>query len=317
MISIWYPATDTTHYPRAPWMPAASAAHFLTRQHIPPAAVTLPDTAGHVGAPVDRRGGRRPVLLYSPGSGEDRMIGTALVEDLASRGYVVVTIDHTHDAGEVEFPGGRVEVSALPTPDSREINAEAVAVREADTRFVLDQLTAIDHGADPNADHGVLPSGIAGALDLTRVGMFGWSIGGATAAATMHDDPRISAGAAMDGTLYGPVVTDGLDQPFLLFSSQRHNRDTDDTWAAFWAHQRGWKRDLKLLGAEHVSFTDGETLLPQVAGLLGLTPDQLAQQVGTINPDRAIAVERTYLAAYFDEQLRHRPGRLLDRFRGM
>ena len=312
MISIWYPAAGTAHPPRAPWMPPVAAAHFLAGEHVPAGAVTLPTTAGHLGAPVDRRGGRHPVLLYSPGSGTDRTIGTALVEDLASRGYVVVTIDHTHDAGEVEFPGGRVEVSALPKPDSREINTEAVAVREADTRFVLDQLTAIDHGADPDVDHAPLPPGIAGSLDLTRVGMFGWSIGGATAAATMHDDPRVTAGAGMDGTLYGPVVADGLDRPFLLFSSQRHNRDTDATCAAFWAHQRGWKHDFKLLGAEHISFTDGETLLPQLAGLLGLTAGQLAQQVGTIDPERAIGIERTYLAAYFDQQLRHRPSRLLD-----
>jgi hypothetical protein len=54
------------------------------------------------------------------------------VEDLTSRGYVVVTIDHTHDATEVEFPGGRVETVTLP-PDTEAVNTEAVAVREADT----------------------------------------------------------------------------------------------------------------------------------------------------------------------------------------
>lgn len=310
MISIWYPATDTERYPTAPWMLPGAAAHFLAGLNVPVEAVTVPATVGHVGAPVDRRGGARPVLLYSPGSHTDRTIDTALVEDLASKGYVVVTIDHTHDAGEVEFPGGRVEVGTLP-PDTEAINTEAVAVREADTRFVMDQLTAIDHGADPEVDHAPLPRGIAGSLDLSRIGMFGWSIGGATAAATMHDDPRIAAGVDMDGTFYGPVATDGVDRPFLLFSSQDHNRDNDDTWASFWAGSRGWKRDLRLLGSEHSSFSDAEALLPQVAPLLGLPASVVAQDVGTINPDRAIGIERTYLTAFFDQQLRHRPSRLL------
>ncbi|WP_020645887.1 hypothetical protein [Amycolatopsis balhimycina] len=55
--------------------------------------------------------------------------------------------------------------------------------------------------------------------------MFGWSIGGATAAAVMHGDPRVAAGVDMDGTFHGPVVTDGLDRPFLLLRAQNHNRD--------------------------------------------------------------------------------------------
>ena len=37
--------------------------------------------------------------------------------------------------------------------------------------------------------------------------------------------------------------------------------------------------------------------LPEVAGVLGLSPDQLAQQVGTIEPNRAVTVERTCLLA--------------------
>ncbi|HEV3170613.1 MAG TPA: hypothetical protein VGZ32_09745 [Actinocrinis sp.] len=116
----------------------------------------------------------------------------------------------------------------------------------------------------------------------------------------------------LDGTLFGPVVDTGLDRPFLLFSSQDHNRDNDATWASFWAHQQGWKLDLKLLGAQHTSFTDAETFLPPLAPVLGLSPDQLAQDIGTIDPQRAVSIERTYLAAFFDQELRHHHSRLLD-----
>lgn len=39
--------------------------------------------------------GRRPVLVESPGLGEPRTWGAEAAEDLASRGYVVVSIDST------------------------------------------------------------------------------------------------------------------------------------------------------------------------------------------------------------------------------
>ena len=118
MVSIWYPARHTEHYPAVPWMPPATAATFEQLNGIPAGSVTMPVTAGHDGAPVDRRRGGLPVVVYSPGSGSDRSINTALVEELASRGYMVVTIDHTYDAEEVEFPGGRIELRNM-SPDSR------------------------------------------------------------------------------------------------------------------------------------------------------------------------------------------------------
>jgi predicted dienelactone hydrolase len=310
MVSVWYPATDTADYPIAPWLEPAAAAQYLVDQHIPSGVVSVPNAAGHVGAPVDRRGGPRPVVLYSPGLQADRSASTVLVEQLASEGYVVVTIDHTHDAAEVEFPGGRVELSALPS-DSTPVVTEAVAVRVADTRFVLDQLTALDHGANPDVDHARLPRGITGALDLSRVGMFGWSDGGATTAAAMREDPRIIAGVSLDGSFYGSVPTDGLDRPFLLFSSENHNRDNDPSWATFWAHLRGWKLDLKLLGAHHSSFSDGEFLLPQAASALGIPASVVTQSIGTLEPDRAATIERAYLSAFFDQHLRHQERRLL------
>jgi hypothetical protein len=65
---------------------------------------------------------------------------------------VVVTIDHTYDAGQVQFPDGRVEVPALP-PLTPEVLTRAVAVRAVDVRFVLDQLTALNAGRNPDAEH--------------------------------------------------------------------------------------------------------------------------------------------------------------------
>ncbi|MEU1623839.1 hydrolase [Streptomyces sp. NPDC020096] len=309
MVSLWYPATHTARYPAAPWIQPAAAAHLLAAMQVPPNTVTLPTTAGHIGAPVDPTAGKLPVLLYSPGRGSDRATGTAVVEDLASRGYLVVTIDDTHEDSEVQFPGGRVETSTMPpgTPAT-----QVFAVRVADTRFVIDQLAAIDHGHNPDVDHARLPQGLSHAIDMDRIGMFGASLGGGTVPAAMQADSRIRAGADLDGQFFGPETTRDLNRPFLLFSSQHHNRNDDGSWATFWKHLHGERYDLQLRGAEHLSFLDWEAFFHEAPGPFKQTPASLVQTLGTIGPDRAIEVQRVYLAAFFDKELRHQHSPLLD-----
>jgi predicted dienelactone hydrolase len=306
MVQIWYPAKDVRPYPRAPWVSPGVAA----RINPPGSPVLLPDTHAHAGATVDR--GRHPVVVYSPGLGLERTASTALVEDLASHGYIVVTIDHTHDAQLVEFPGGRIETQAMPQPtedpaDEARIIAKALQARVADTRFTLDQLARINRGHNPDAGQRPLPRGLRGALDLSRVAMFGHSLGGATAAETMYEDPRVKAGLNMDGSVSGPVVTAGLDRPFLLMASQGHGEDDDETWDSLWAHLRGPRHWLQLDGSGHMSFTDLQVLYPQA----GVPPEAMEPAFGTIDGERAVAVQRAYVRAFFDRYLCHGNGKLL------
>ena len=311
MVSLWYPAQRTHRYPPAPWLPPAAWSRFEQDNGIPPGVLQVPLTHGAVGAPVDRDRGGRPVVLYSPGFGSTRDSGTILVEELVSRGYIVATIDHTHDATAVEFPDGRVETHAIP-PATDEIIEQAVEVRVADTRFVLDTLTELNAGANPDAEHRRLPSGLRGALRTSSVAMFGHSLGGATAAAAMLEDQRITAGVNLDGTLFGPVANAGLDRPFMLVAAQDHGRDNDETWAKFWANQRGWRLNLQLTDSAHNSFSDLQALVPQAAGLLNLPPDAVQQFIGTIDPHRSIKNQRAYVTAFFNTHLRHRDSHLLD-----
>jgi predicted dienelactone hydrolase len=310
MVSVWYPAQRANARPPAPWLPPAAWARFEQDNRVPPGVLAVPLTHGRLDAPIERRRGGRPVVLYSPGLGGTRDSGTVLVEELVSQGYVVVTIDHTHDSSPVEFPDGRVEVSALP-PFSPEVAAQAVAVRVTDTRFVLDTLAVLNGGSNPDAEHRPLPEGLCGALDLSTVGMFGHSLGGATAAGVMFEDRRVKAGVNLDGTLFGPVVAAGLDRPFMLVGAQDHGRGNDPSWAQFWANLRGWRLNLRLAGSAHNSFTDFQALLPQIAGVLNFPPEVVQQLIGTIDPQRSIINQRAYVTAFFDLHLRHRDGRLL------
>ncbi|MFI1769860.1 hypothetical protein ACH41H_48965 [Streptomyces sp. NPDC020800] len=125
MVSLWYPAATTSGHCLAPRMPSVSGTHFLSVWGLTPQQVYLPKTASHVLAPVNTKLGELPVLLHSTGLHQ------------ASYGYLVVTVDHTHDAGEVQFPGQRLEVTIMP---SHTHASNTLKVRAANIRFVLDRL---------------------------------------------------------------------------------------------------------------------------------------------------------------------------------
>ncbi|GAA3219517.1 lipase [Dactylosporangium siamense] len=297
MAQVWYPAREARRLPLAPWVSPAFGALI----NPPGSGYELPLTHARTGAPA--LPGHRPVVLYSPGFGMERTAGTAVVEELASHGYIVVTIDHTHDSPLVEFPDGRVATSAVPPPtgepgEEERLIAKALAARVADTRFVLNRLSRPQRA---------LPGGVWHAMDLRRTGMIGHSLGGATAAQTMLEDRRVTAGANLDGAMSGSVLTAGLDRPFLLVGSEGHDRAGDDTWAAFWSVLRGPRLELQLRRSGHLSFTDYQVLLPQA----GIPPEDLADAFGTIDGPRSVQVQRAYLLAFADRHLGGRRGTLL------
>ncbi|MEU5536121.1 Tat pathway signal protein [Streptomyces sp. NPDC020362] len=322
MVSVYYPTTHADGRPAAPYMLPKAAAHFdsvtandYLGMHVPTGRADWAATVTHAvqGAAVARGDRKRPVLLYSPGLGEPRTWGTTLVTDLASRGYVVVTIDNTYESPEVEFPDGSLATLDL-SDDANAFIKKALTIRNADTGFVLDQLGLVNAGRNPDVDGRPLPHGLAGTLDLSRVGMFGHSLGGTATATAMDADPRIRAGINLDGNLTNydgtlmPVAEHGLDRPFLLMG-QDGDTDTGPGWTAFRAHTPGWTHQLKLLGSEHASFTDAEALVPQ----LHLPCATRKDDIGTIDPKIAVRTNEAYVSAFFDHWLRGTDGRLLDR----
>ncbi|MFI5958041.1 hypothetical protein [Cryptosporangium sp. NPDC051539] len=325
MINVWYPARHTAGYPRASWLAPGEVgpvgrdfAVTLSGQPSDVPGLGAVRTHGALGAPVAEAPGGHPVVLFSPGSGAERNSSSGLVEDLASRGYVVVTIDHTHDATAVEFPGGRVELNTInalleQSPDDQAaIAAKMVATRVADARFVLDRLGALNAGSNPDAEKRPLPRGLTGALRLNRVGMAGHSMGGATAAQVELEDPRVVAGVNLDGNPYGSVVTQGLDEPFLMVASGNTTRENTPAWGTFEDHLRGWHHQIKVAGTEHLSYHDGVLARSALAELPGVTPEVMTQAFGTLDGRRVVDIERAYVGAFFDLHLRGQDRHLFD-----
>jgi dienelactone hydrolase len=335
MVSLWYPAGDVRGYPLAPQMSPGAAAHFGSPAGAGPGLYGIPAnsvdfaatrTSGHEGAPVAQHRRPFPVVLYSPGAGDPRTWETTEVQDLASRGYLVVTIDHPYDSSEVEFPGGRVVGSVLQQlfqeahqpSEFQALAAKIFDVRVGDTRFVLDQLAILNHGTNPDAEHRSLPARLTGALDLRRTGMFGVSLGGMTALQTMDDDPRIKAAVDLDGNVESPLLPDALalwpvarhslDRPFMLVGDPGVDHHQTPSWKLLWDNSPGWH-----VGANSEdSYKDNVPLIPQIARQLGLSDSFVTGDIGSIDPAQAVHTEETFAAAFFDRWLRDGDGHLLD-----
>jgi hypothetical protein len=114
--------------------------------------------------------GAHPVVLFTPGYTATSSDYTFLMEDLASRGYVVGAIDHTYEATAVEFPGGRIVRSRVGSHLGgtllRDCNSLefALDVRRKDLTFALEELARL------NSQRG---SPFAGKLDLAAIALAG------------------------------------------------------------------------------------------------------------------------------------------------
>jgi dienelactone hydrolase len=260
MAQLWYPSRPAPGLPLAPYAPPGEAAGLQTFYPVPAGAFTA-TTHSRAGAPM--LPGRHKVIFFYHGLCASRTDTTVINEQLASLGFVVVALANTHESWAVEFPGGRVETTSDPefctvgsdpfSAASQAVLQKLLAVRVADTRWVLDQLDLFDRGA---ATVSGLPPHFRGSVNTSRVGMFGHSFGGATTAAVLHEDPRFVAGVNLDGLVVGPVAQAGLSKPFLILGSSYHAPGQDQSWTTFLPALSGWHRWLRLSDAGHYRFVD-------------------------------------------------------------
>jgi predicted dienelactone hydrolase len=303
LVQIWYPARDSGAPAAAAWMPPGGweeQADYLAELGVPEERWSLGPSHSYPDRPARGEAGKFPVLLNSPGMGDATGWSTAQAEDLASHGYVVVAINHTHEAFSVHFPDGRIEHTVVPLDSPQEVLRDVLLpTRVADTRFVLDELSAAASGHGSQATR-ALPANLATSLDLTKVGMFGHSLGGSTTVQTLHDDPRIGAGINLDGPILGSVATEGTDKPLLMLAGGASPWYGNPGWEPYWPSNTGLKLPLQVSGTEHMSFCDQQTILPQLTAAGLLPTETTTKAAGKIDPQRSIDLQRNYLRTFFD-----------------
>lgn len=285
MVSAWYPASAPVGKPGPYATPEESALVLasLGVAGVAPEALSQIGTHAYVNAP--RWSFPLPTVVLSPGFTMPRASLTGLAEELASRGYLVIGIDHTYESAAVTFPDGRITecLACQGRPDGA-----AVALNRAkDVSFVLGELA------------GRLP------LDSTRIAMGGHSAGGFTAPFALAEDTRIRAGFNLDGTFPAVPYGRAAGRPFLMMGAPHHAPDGEygAAWAATYDTFTDWKRWLSVDGTSHSSFTD----YAPIATALGLEVPGT-----TIDGNRAMDLTRRYVTAFVDRHLRDIPQPTLD-----
>ncbi|KKD55079.1 MULTISPECIES: alpha/beta hydrolase family protein [Paenibacillus] len=335
MVQVWYPTQASTGK-YAPFIPDTKLLRYMAANYGLPGFTFqhLKYVSSHAysGAEVSSAQTSYPLILANPGNGSSRFLHTSQAENLASHGYIVAVIDHTYNTFATEFPDGRITTNTtndLFSPDhdyrTESGNRDKLGkVLTGDVAFTLDQFELIQSGQ--------VPSPLKGKIDLGHVGVFGHSIGGATAYDASYD-PRIAVGIDFDGGLYRLRDREGLRKPFLFINSESYfeklkmvmdNRVYTDAELKRRGSTREWEdqvtedkklelermretvdeggRVLYIENTEHLNFTDVQFISP-IFKMLGIT--------GKIAPERANSVINAYMLDFFDMYLKNQGGILM------
>lgn len=286
MVRFWYPASLKQACKHAEYTPRAVWSYFSQLMSLPlPAVVT---NSCHE-APVSD--GAHPVVVFTHGYTGTFTDYTFIFEELASRGYVVVSVDHTYEATAVEFPDGRFVHSGFGSHlgktmiHDEDALAFALGVRLDDLRFVVDELWRLNSTVN---------SPFAGRLDI-RIAVAGHSMGGLTAALGVERESRFKVGVIIDvhdGAVPDAVVK-STSRPVLILASGREQWTENE--CKLWSNLRGPRFAVNLTGSEHLTTSDAVWLA------------RGAIKTGNMGSEKAVQAVRDYVTAFLDANLLGKP----------
>ena len=146
-VRLWYPVSAHSNQPCNPADYASSKVweYFAQLLGVPTFSVATNSCQDAVVAE-----GVHPVVVFTPGLTATFTDYTFLMEDLASRGYIVAAVNHTYEATAVEFSDGRLARSVVGShlggtvPRSPREARFAVDARLKDVKFVLGQIARLN-----------------------------------------------------------------------------------------------------------------------------------------------------------------------------
>jgi len=274
---------------------------------------------------------RFPVVIFSHGYWGGVSQCTALMQELASHGYVAVSLGHSYETpyliqadrhvrafnpGNEEFrlrgiergAAFHVEQRITQTRDLNELEAvireisrlrpkavESVRIWSEDISSTIDELERINLG------NGIF----SGRLNLERVAVMGHSFGGAAAGQTCLDDERCKAGINMDGLQMGDMLDKDLSRPFLFMHHDNVGAANKTPNLVFFEKAKAPVYLMVIEGTGHLSFTD-------VSFYGRASFFRLMLPIGEMDGEHSHRIVREWVLAFLDGHLRGCDSRLLD-----
>lgn len=273
---------------------------------------------------------RLPVIVFQHGYTGLPSSHTALMEDLASRGWAVLHVIHPYEATGARLADGTIvtftdennalrkpildvlnewaaegptmdQVTAAPDDEQREKlmrtylgtlkNTDQVVVRwTTDVKYVLDHLPKTG-----------LAGRVVARLDFSRLGAAGHSMGGVAGANFCLQDRRCKAALNLDGIpQYGTMIDRQMPAPMLMVYSSRPGRAGASDIIYRRAASKYYRLDVR--DTLHLDFCD--------VNFWG-GPLRERGAFGKIDPARAAEITRTIVREFFAQELLKQPSALL------
>lgn len=327
MVRVWYPASNTERAERAYYWNHAS-----TRSKTVTVSTPLPwftfthlkrvPTNSYWDAPIATDQSSYPVVIYSHGTGIGwESANTNLAEELASDGYIVVGINHTHIGSVSIFPDGRVvqhhrqTAEAMSVPPSEGMadiqakmrasvewqeqidlyeqamaimpDAALAAVGAALDTQVADQRTVVEQLAKLKAEGA---DGPIKHMDLDRIGVVGMSLGGSAAFENCLANSHCTAGVNLDGFHPRHIGLAPKSVPFMYL-----HRENNLLHQSHFQNSTVSAYSVSIPDATHFNFFDFSIMSP------------LYKRMGILGPmdgHRMLSITQVSVRAFFDVHLR-------------
>lgn len=298
-IDIYYPGigTDTArHVVLQDSLWAVLHRNELSRRLGPAAAqgMIARRSAATIDARVEPWDSRFPVLLFAPTAGWLPSDYAALLEGIASHGFVVIAFAPPGDGGLIKYPDGTIVETRLPD--------DATPRRLADDLlFLRRRLWALESDST---------FALRGRFDPSAVGVIGHAIGGGAAFRAAARDTTITAAANLDGDITLAAPMDQLRQPVLYatteptslrraaaddWSDDRVERRRNEAWAGVIATSRAPTR-IRLSGMYQWNFLDA-ALMPRAS----ISAERRRHRFGTIDGARGLLLAGDLTAQFFSD----------------
>lgn len=224
-------------------------------------------------------GKKFPLVLFNHGYNSYREGNSFLCIDLASRGYVVISVAHSLEGICTEFDDGNVLfydkrltkkmyepmlggiITMYKLMKARGSDEElAKRFDEAQKKYCRYMMGRLPEWVKDNeAALEYAKENLSGMIDFEKgVGVSGHSMGGNTAYALCARNPEFACGINMDGALFGEYSEDVQKKPFMQISS------TDNEYVVTRVYLRHTKPVYKVLfkGVRHMGFADAKHMIP-------------------------------------------------------
>lgn len=248
---------------------------------------------------------RFPLVVFSHGAFGYYQSNTSTYMELASNGYIVAALDHPHHAFFTRDTDGKLVIADMDfmnavmdlnnkadIQEQYELYTQWMALRTADMNFVLDEIKAAAQtgatseswfisGNDSETIQFVLRM-----TGISRIGLMGHSMGGATAVELGRERNDISAVIDLDGTMLGEYS--GVENGGYLINEAAYTVPVLEfnNWESYIARkqyleQGGRYPNEELIGraaagftttirgTKHMDFTDLPLFSPALGNMLG------------------------------------------------